>query len=51
MVDDGNGGWWWMTTVDGDERWRRTVVKVNGKRINWYEMKKYKIEEEKIRTK
>ena len=48
----GSGGRWW-TTADGGGRWQRTVVKVNGKRINWYGVEKivvrrYKIEREKL---
>ena len=39
--------------ADGGGRWRRTVVKVNRERINWYKVRKivvkrYKIEYEKI---
>ena len=39
--------------ADGGGQWRRTVVKVNGERINWYEVRKivvrrYKIEGKKL---
>ena len=44
VSDAVDGGWWWM------------IVKANGERINWYEVRKivvrkYKIEGEKIGTK
>ena len=43
-----------MTAADGGERRRQTVVKVNGKRINWCKVRiivvrRYKIERKKIR--
>ena len=50
----GGSRWWWTAAVaDGGGRWRRTVVKVNRERINWYKVRKivvkrYKIEYEKI---
>ena len=53
----GGGRQWWTTAVaDGSGRWQQTVVKVNEKRINWYEMikivvRRYKIEGEKIEMK
>ena len=40
-----------MVAADGSGRWLRTVVKINGERIHWYEVRKYKIEGEKIGTK
>ena len=59
MKGYGSGGWWWTATAtaaNGGGRWWWTVLKVNGKRINWYKVRKivlrrYKIEGEKIGTK
>ena len=46
---DGSGRWWRrrMVVDDGD----KMDVKVNGKRTNWYKVRRYKIKGEKIGTK
>ena len=42
------GGRWRHRQMVGDDCGGQLVVKVNGKRINWYEVRRYKIKGDKI---
>ena len=47
FVGVARGRQWWMVAVDGGGQRQQTVSKVNGERINWCEVRRYKIKGEK----